>query len=340
MVEKQMQAERVQPAALRPSDELRETLSQLDNLVSILRRRTPDEIEAIPGLFERADALLARLKKSSKEFQAEEARLRTLLNQFDNQAAIFVRKLGAGRVVRLREANEAANGDANGDAFPEDHWWWYMDHLAAERRRASLIRIGRGAVIAAVIGLVLVFLYQQFLAPDPNLVAAYGHRGQAEDLASNGDYQGALEEVDLGLSFVPEDTELLILKGLVLDALGEGDAAQAAYAAAKATLAEQPANFLILRAQEHIRINQSALAITDMQDALAANPKSAEAYYILAAAQESLDRVQEAYQSYSMAAQYAVQNGNTQLEAMARMQLANLTNRLMMPSSSQATTTP
>ena len=334
MVEEQMQAERVQPAALRPSDELRETLDQLDNLVSILRRHTPDEIEVIPGLFERAEVLLARLKKSSKEFQAEESRLRTLLNQFDNQAAIFVRKLGAGRVVRLRQAASGAG------PLPEDHWWWYVDRLVAARRRARLIRLGMGAAIVTVIILVLVFLYQQFLAPDPNLVAAYGHRGRAEDLAYNGDYQGALEEVDQGLSFLPEDTELLILKGVVLDALGEGDAAQTAYAAAKATLAEQPANFLILLAQEHIRINQPALAITDMQDALAAHPESAEAYYILAAAQESLDRVQEAYQSYSMAAQYAVQNGNTQLEAMARMQLANLTSRLMMPSSSQATTTP
>ena len=129
---------------------------------------------------------------------------------------------------------------------------------------------------------------------------------------------------------------------MALDALGESDAAQAAYAAAKTALADEPDNFLYLRAQEHIRINQPDLAITDMQAALDNNPQSGEAYYIMGAAQESLDRVQEAYQSYSMAAQDASQGDNTQPEVMARMQLANLTNRLMTPSSSsqQAIGTP
>jgi len=332
MVEEHVQVERVERPAARPSDELRQILDRLDNLVSILKRREADEILEIPALFERADALLGRLKSRSKEFQAEEARLRALLGQFDKRDRAFVRKLGMARVAALRPE----------PALPEDHWWWYMDEVVAARNRARLRRTLISVAIAAVVLIAAVFIYQQFFAPDPTVVAAYGYRGRAEDLAFSGEYQDALTQVDEGLTLIPEDPEMLVLRGAIQAALGESDAAQTTYAEVQAILdkQERPEDFLFLRAQTYIRIDETQLAIDDMQAALEANPESPEAYYLLAAAQDSSNQVQEAYNNYSMAAQYASLNGNVQLEALARMQLANLTNRLMMPSSPPNTTTP
>ena len=314
----------VQASALRPSDELRQTLDRLDNLVGILRRHSPEEVAEIPALFERANALLERLKSRSKEFQAEEARLRTVQGQFDKQERAFVNKLGAARVARLR--------DALGDpAPPEDHWWWYMDRLAAQRRSAFLKRIGIGTAIVVVVGLVLVVVYQNFLAPDPNLMAAYSLRGQAEDLAYTGDYAAALEAIDQGLALVPDESSLLVLRGAILTVQGDTSAAQTAFDAAKTALGSEASSFLYLRAQEYIRIDEPQLALDDMNAVLDSNPASAEAYYIMGTADELLNNPSAAYQNYALAAQYATQSGNVQLEALARMQLANVSSRVLLP---------
>jgi tetratricopeptide (TPR) repeat protein len=241
------------------------------------------------------------------QFEGITARLR-------KEAPQFLRDLGGQQA--LLKAREAAQP-------PQDHWWWYLDAYLAEKRKAALKRtLVLGSAVTIVL-LILAVVYQVFLAPDPEVAARYQHEQGARDALMYGDYADALEEVDAGLRVAPQDPTLLILKGVILEALGRIDEAEHNYEQAE-QLVPNPEELLIIRGQAYVMNNLPEKALADALEAIRTNPQSPQAYLLLGQAHEMLYHYAEALKAYDQA--YTSAEGSNQLElaALARTRTAML----------------
>jgi len=321
------EAERHKPLTI--VDRLRETLDELESQVGVLGRSSAEEARRIPALLDEATAYLADLQEKGGVFQAEEVRLQSVCAQLERKAATFLAAAGG----------ESALAAARPAQVPEDHWWWYIERVVARQRHARRMRALRMAGIVAVVLIAAVIIYQAFLAPDPAVRERSIRMDSANLLAGQGDFAGAIQEIQIAQTAVPDDPYLLIMEGAFHEQLGQMAEAERLYGAAKLAT-EDETQFLLMRAEVYMRIGQPATALEDLQVILAREPENATAYYLSGVAYQNLNRFQEAIDSFQLATDYAAAAGNTQLEGMSRVQMSFLLQQMMVPPLLTETPTP
>ncbi|MGC9469679.1 MAG: hypothetical protein ACP5HS_13875 [Anaerolineae bacterium] len=289
---------------------------------------TPDPLE-IPVLFDRADDLLQSLEENGLSVMPERARFNTAAQQFRRKSNVFLKQVGA---TKLQEAREAA------DPTPEN-WWWYVDKLLTQKRQAQARRTLRTLGIAAVILALLSGLYMLFLRPDEATRLRIAYEQQAERALTEGDFTVALGALNMALSYAPEDGDLLVLKGVTLTLLGQQDEAETVFVEARQAFSGAE-EFYVSRSQAWIGAGRPDLALEDAKEIVELNPNSALGYLQMGNANVTLGNLREATVDYERASELAQEAGQTELEGMARVQLANTTMMLMSATQESATPTP
>jgi tetratricopeptide (TPR) repeat protein len=265
-------------------------LSQLDTVF--------DKISALaPGATKRAlttqfDALLSRLRKDAGRFLAD-----------------------AGGANSLKEVRGKINPAS-------ERSWWYLDQYLREKRAAFLRKNAITGGVIIIILLILTVVYNRFLAPDPLVAARYGYEQSARDNLLSGDFAKALDEVDQGLTIVPQDPTLLILKGVILDGLGREAEAQATFNAASPKVSKE--DFYLLRGQAYILANLTEKALSDSQSAIKENPDSIQGYMLLGQVNEMIGQSRTALDNYEKAYSLADQQKQYELAALVRTRMAML----------------
>jgi tetratricopeptide (TPR) repeat protein len=321
------EAERHQP--LTDADFLRRTLDDLEAQVGVLGRSGAAEASQIPAMFEAVTSRIQALKARGGTLQVEDLRLKTLFAQFERKADVFVRTVGGpAAVAKLRPQDG-----------PEDHWWWYTDRIVSRQKRTRNIRyLQIGGIVTAVL-LVVVVVYQLFLAPSPEVKERIERTNNAQILAEAGEFEAGIQELLLAQTAVPDDPVLFIMQGAYAEQLGDTAQAEQAFGTAK-LLMETEEEFLLTRAQIYQQLMRLDESLADLEEALARNPNSATAYYIQATAYQLRGDLSEAYTAYLRSTDLASEQGDSQLEAMARMQLAYLAQRMVVPEMGNPTATP
>lgn len=311
-----------------PGDRLRDVLTDLEARLGKLGfAETPDPIE-IPALFDRADDLLQRLEEQGLSVTPERARFGTAARQFRRKSKVFLKQVGT---QKLREARQAANP-------PAENWWWYVDELHAEEQRTQAKRTLRFIALAAVVLALLAGAYILFLRPDEATRQRIAYEQQAERALSEGAPAAALEALNLALSYAPDDGDLVVLKGVTLVLLGQEDGAETTFAEARA-LFDSAEAFYVSRAQAFMAANRPDLALKDSEEIVERNPDSAIGYFQMGNANTALGNLREASLKFEKASELANKAGQTELEGMARVQLANTT-MMLISATQQATPTP
>jgi tetratricopeptide (TPR) repeat protein len=297
-------------------DELRDRLAELEAKVGRLGHGVgPDEALTIPTLFDEINATLTSMQTEGQSLPAEEARLQAVAADLERKLPVFLRSVGGAGV--LREARRAQQ-------IGSEHWWWYIDHLLVERRRGRLVRVLRWGTIGVVVLGVLLVAFQLFLAPDPATRERIRRQQAAETLAEQGDWAGALQEVEQGLAAAPDHRDLLILKGVLQEQLGQGDAARETFVAAEDVTGSRE-EFLIERGQIYFAmVGQTEAALADIEAAIALNPESARAYLLLGGITEALGDYPRAIEAYQRAADLAKAQDDPEIAVVARYNLGLL----------------
>lgn len=300
--------------ATTPAAKLRALLEQLE-----IQLGSTSPVDAQKSLlllqsFDEAATLLSVLQTKGGDWRSEEARLETTHAQFRRRGATHLRALGgAEKFAALRQEHAPA----------QPGWWWQLDALLAAAHRARLFRWGKWAVGLLALFLVLGGLYQQFLAPSPELVASVQHQYAAEEFLDAGDYAAALQELALGLQATPDKPDMLILKGILLEQLGRPSEAVPVYTAAEELLASR-AFFLQERARDYFRMQQLAKAQADAEELLSLEPHSAVAQLYLGMIAEAHGELLAAKEHYETASEWADKSEESEIYVMARTKLANL----------------
>lgn len=311
-----------------PAERLRDQLKHLEALLGKLAPGS-DSAEALEILrrFDQAHKLISQFQKTNIDLAAERARLDTLTQQTKRKAGLLLKVIGgAGKLQALRSEHNP----------PPSHWWWFLDEYVRDRireqRRKTLRTVG---ILAAVLA-VLVVLYNLLLAPDPETRARYQLEQEAERALINGENATALANVNEALEQGERTADLLILKGVILLESDQSEEAEIAFAEARQSLPDAE-TFFLTRAQIYLRLGNPELALDNAQSALEENPDSAYGYYIAGTALAGLSRFREAEQSLEKASDLAGEQGNAQLQGMARVQIANLSMMLDAPPTQSVT---
>lgn len=298
---------------LTPADDLRDKLQRAERAVANLKGMGAEAV-ALLELLDEAHDLIIGLEAKGMDLRPERTRLTTVQNQLRSRAAVLTREVAAdGGLPTLRQ-NRAPD---------RDHWWWYLDELVAQHRR----RLLRNGVIVAAILLILggaaIAACNRFLAPDPLTRQTMALIGEAEILLSQGDVPGALEKYQAARALDPTNTEALIWVGVLAQQLGQETEAKGAFAAARAQIGSE-AEFLVARGMAYAQVNQLDAAASDAEAALALDPNSAEAHFLLGGVYEVRGNSQEAIAELQQAADLARQAGNDPLYVLAATRLAML----------------
>ena len=307
--------------SLTRTDDLRQTLDQLESAISQLSYSTRDEALQIPVLMDEATDIIAILTTQGANPREEITRFESIQAQLHSRGGLFLRQIGGAS--NLRAAREDRQPDP-------DRWWWYIDQMEQDKKNHQIKRIvGISFVIIILLG-ILLLLYNQFLAPDEATRASYNHQLRGERLAAEGDYATALEEINQALTYTPEDGSLLIIKGILEEQLGQAGMAEKSFTAAQ-TAFENLEDFLLTKATTHLQLGQIEQVMTETDAALALNPDSTLAYLFKAQAYEILGDFQQANENYEIANDLAIKNDETELQALIRMNMGQMQRKILMP---------
>lgn len=296
---------------------LAEKLDRLDILLGKLDSRTSSKAFEILKLMDEIHDTLITRARDGISITAEQA-------QFDSACATL-RKNGRALVQAAggRKSLIAQRASVNPTS---ESWWWRLDELVAEQNKNRAIRTLGLAALILLLTAAVILIYNRFLAPSPESVARYQAEQRVMELAHKGKYEQALAEVENGLRAVPQDRDLLLLKGVVLQALGSNQSAETIFVEIQNRYPNLP-EFLLTKSQSYIMIGNPERAAAEAQKALAVNPDLAEAYLLLGGAQEMQEKIDEALVNYNKAAQLASKQGDTNTEITAKVRAATLMQR-------------
>ena len=291
---------------LNENDVLRELISACEKGLANLSAQSAHDVLTNA---DDAHALLARLEMLKSDVRAEQARLGTIDERIVKSAGKIVSLLGGGAAyAALRQQSKADVGATR----------WQLDTILAQARNQRLRSLG---IALGVIALILLggYLARNVLfPPDPSGEAISKAQQELAGSEDADQLAKAIMAIDVGLTTVPTDTQLLLWRGVLQEkqAVGSG---QIALDAARGHLDQK--EYLLNRAQVFYVLNLPERALDDMNTLIAASPEAPEAYYIRAGAYESLRRRDLAIADLNRCADLAQAQGNDTLVATARVRL-------------------
>ncbi|MCJ7701486.1 MAG: hypothetical protein MUO62_07885 [Anaerolineales bacterium] len=303
------------------ASELRDILKSLETRLTKLNETTPESALEILTFFDQADQILDELQERGMTASSERGQIETISAQFRKKRELFIRRIGGPEALALARKEHQPQ---------EDRWWWYVDKSLAVENKEKTLRLGRNFVILAVVLLIAGLLYNQFLAPDPAVQASYGHRQQAETSLMEGKFDEALKEVQDALELTPNYGDLYVLEGVILEALERPEEALESYAKAQENIESQD-QFHTQRAIINLMMGNAEQALVDSEMAIQLNPDSALSYLTKAQAYEMMGDISKAIDSFEEADEVAQRIGNYQLQAIIRVGLANVYQRISIP---------
>ncbi len=303
-----------QPKKLSPADELREIINSLEERqlsvksmdstqVLILLR----DLDQVYTFFKQAEATDLNLLSEQGRFETVQARLKKAVRP-------LLRALGGPDALAQHRPTPAPS---------RQQWWWYINKMVAQQQRSLQRRLLTLAVIVLLLvgGIVLVF--NTILAPSPEVVVRIQAENEAYSQLETGNYRAALAIIDAGLAKAPGDSNLMIFKGVLHEALGEEAEAAQIFSQAQAGL-ENPLTFYFNKGRLELRLNQPDKTEQDARTAIAIDENSTHAWLLLGQALELQDKKLEAISAYEKAGQLGLENGDSQAVVLARMALGRL----------------
>jgi tetratricopeptide (TPR) repeat protein len=300
------------------ADDLRSDIRHAELFVANIRPGTP--AEELLSFFQHLDALstgYAQLEQKGVDLRPERSRLETVQRILADKDRIVVRALASRGGLGLHRAKFDP---------PEDHSWWYLDQLVAQRRARKLKRLARGSLIGAVVLAILVVLYVRFLRPDEATRQRYEYIFSGESSIQRGDYVAALGAYERALAIAPDNPEINMMVGVMREALGQPDEAESPYQRAEELYGSR-ATFLAMRAQQYTTLGWYEQAEADALEAIELDDQFPIAYCSLGSAFDGQEKLPQAIAAFQTCADLAREQDQNELYVIATTRLAYLMQR-------------
>jgi hypothetical protein len=288
-----------------PSAAIRAPLEHCERLLATAPRC--DVAQLLTNAQQAADQLEA-LERGGLDVRAERERLRAIEGRIVAKAGPLVTALGGTVAFHELRARHGTNS-----ASPI----WTLDTVIATQRRTLW---GRIAAVIGAIALLSALAYafrDTLLPPDPVGDALFA----AASALDRNDKPAALAQIELGLTKVPTDTQLIVWRGVLLRDLGKPEA-DAAFQQAEALAGR--VGMLIERAGVHSQLRRGDAVLADTAEAAAIAPDRPEIYLFQANGHELNGERAAALVALERCATLAEAQGNTTLNGVARVRIGQM----------------
>jgi len=305
------------PGAATTATRLREQLRELEIGFANLRGRG-DAVFDLLTLRDEVGQTVESFEQSGLDMRPERTRLETVDNIISRKAPDISRELA--RTGGLSAARRQVNP-------PEEHWWWYVDLYHAEKQRKSLIRgvVTVGSIILVV--LVVNFVLDRFFGLDPVEKEARSHTSAGDQLLFQGDYEGAIAEYEQALTIAPTMGDAHVTLGVLYEVAGRAEDSERAFEAAREAYANDLTYYLAL-GRAYATMNENERAMAAIEQAIAIDPESPEAYLTRGGIYEATEEFGKALEDYELAGTLAQERSQDALYVMARTRMAMLMQRV------------
>jgi tetratricopeptide (TPR) repeat protein len=302
----------VQTGFITPADELRELLTLSEKRVANLRGSGTAALDLLRHM-DRVATLWPQLEANGLDLKPEAGRWSTIQAGLRRQAPIVLKELAAfGGAATVRQREHPAG---------TENWWWHLDKEVRERNRRQLARTGLTLSIVAVAGVGIWLLLRILLPVDPVLRETMRALDAGDALVQQeGDAAGALVQYRRAAESNPQDSETWLRIGAVLEMQGDAPGAAEAFEHAE-TIIGDPARYRLARGGAYFVLGMLEQAERELLTAIDLKPTDPYAYYYLASVHEQRGQGAEAIAALEKTAQYAEEQGEAQLIAMARFRM-------------------
>lgn len=306
----------VTPEVRTPAERVREALDDAERLIPRLRKSGSEALE-LPRLFDQIATALEGLEQNGVDIRAEYTRFKNVQERLRSCRVRFLREAGTA----YQEARMAVQPD-------RARWWWYIDEIVAQERKQRVRRLLIGGGIAILVLAIAWVIYDRFIAPPPNVRQAYHRSSTGERLVTEGDLRGALAEFEQVVVLTPDDPNGWVWLGVIHTLLGESQQAEAAFQQARSLYGTEY-DFLVNRSMAYVSAGDLDRARADIEQAIWEEPEAALGYYVRANIEDQQGNCMTAIADLERASELAQAAGNTQLDAVVRVQLAYVTQSCM-----------
>ncbi|MDH3675727.1 MAG: tetratricopeptide repeat protein, partial [Anaerolineae bacterium] len=303
-----------QKKGLNPADELRRLIDSLEEYAPKLRSLDSTQARLLLRDLDKTASLFEQLETTELDLVPEQSRFATIEFFYKKNAARILKALGGSET--LAEYRPSPPPD-------RDHWWWYLHELVAEQQRRLLRRIATVVITILVVIVGLVIAFNTILAPSPEAIARLEAENESLAAVEEGDYDLALAAIEKGLTVVPDDASLWLIKGVVQQLREEEDQAVESFDQAKVNL-DDMATFHLGLGQLYYRTGQPEKAEEEARTAIELNDKLSTSWLLLGQALEAQDRKFEAIPAYQNAGDIALENGESEVVVLARLALSRV----------------
>lgn len=304
----------LQQKRLNPADELRVLLNTLEDRRPTLKAMDSTKALILLRDLDQANSLFTQLEATGLNLLSEQSRFEAVQSHFKKNAAVILKALGGPEAL-----SEFRPSPPPG----YERWWWYSQELVAAQKRRSLKQIAIVIIALAVIFGVIILAFNTVLAPSPESVARIGAESQSMAAFEAGDYERAMAEIEEGLAVVPDDPNLLVIRGVFLELLGDDVEAAQSFEAARNNL-DDSATFHLALGQMYFRTGQLAKAEAEARASIESNDNISAAWFLLGQSLEGQGKSAESVAVYQHAGDVALANGDSEIVVLARLALSRV----------------
>ncbi len=297
------------------------TLDELDSLIGRIDPNNKPVAESILSLMDTIHAEYADHLHFDQQGNPENSQLNYLYKQIKKQAKIIFTAMGGPHAYQKERSTRKIDKNA---------WWWYLDQYYENKQKRAALKTIKGFGIAAVVLVILIIVYQKFLAPPPEVRARLRFENQASMAISEGRFEDALSAVDSAITADPDEYELWVEQGVLLIALGQPEKAEPSFAEAQRLQPDQTL-FIMERAYFSIQVGLLDIAQEAVDQLLLLDPQSAEAYLFQGQILETQGDFSKAIQVYQQASEMAEKQEKVELMTTIRVRLATLMQSALIP---------
>lgn len=251
------------------ADALRDALGKAERQVVNINA---ENVETFLVTLDWIEAQFERMAHDAIDLRPEEARWESLLRRISSKPnAVALAAARAGGYAKLRAAHP-----------PAESFWWHLDAEVNRRRRDTLLRLV--VTLAAIVVFVGggLWLVNRFFPPDPDAVFLLNAQSDIDDAVLEQDFETALTIATTARAQLPDAVELAVWEAVLTERVGDPALAAARLDAAQTLLPDRAEEFWVLVGNTRFQVAdlEGAEAASDL--ALAANPESAQAHFLMA----------------------------------------------------------
>jgi tetratricopeptide (TPR) repeat protein len=293
-----------------PANAIREALGNAERLVVSI---SAQNVEEFLVLLDQIEHSLEDLESQDVDLRSEQVRWEGLLRRLSsNPGPIASAAASAGGMKALRAKHP-----------PAESFWWHLDAEVVKRRWTSIRKGVQALILIVVVVGGGVWAVNRFFPADPEALLMVEAQAQLDERILQSDWEGALGVVDETRPLLPGQPELMIWEAVLAEKSGDLARAEASLAEAEAAMENDLEYLWVTTGNYRLMVDNLEGSVEAADAALAINPDSAPAYFLLANVADTRGQRLNAIDLFEKVFELAEED-NPQLAVIAKVRMGQL----------------